>query len=65
MSRWREFKAWLLQESKVLSEVLGKEASEADAKEFKIRQEKLQVSFGKLCPRKDQRHKDQDLLEGF
>lgn len=45
MSRWREFKAWLLQESKLLSEVLRKEASEPDAKEFKIRQEKLQVRF--------------------
>lgn len=45
MSRWREFEAWLLQESKLLSEVLSKEASEPDAKELKIRQEKLQVRF--------------------
>lgn len=45
MSRWREFKAWLLQESSNLSEVLRKEASESDAKDFKIRQEKLEVRF--------------------
>ncbi|XP_075883836.1 nesprin-3 [Nelusetta ayraudi] len=43
MSRWREFEAWLLRESRLLSEVLGKGASEPDAKEFKIRQEKLKA----------------------
>lgn len=45
MSRWREFEAWLLGESKLLSEVLGKEVSEPDGKEFQTRQEKLKVCF--------------------
>lgn len=45
MSRWRKFEAWLLGESKLLSEVLEKEVSEPDGKEFKIRQEKLKVCF--------------------
>lgn len=45
MSGWREFKTWLLQESKILSELLKTEASESDAKDFRIRQEKLQVSL--------------------
>lgn len=54
MSRWREFEAWLLRESRLLSEVLGKGASEPDAKEFKIRQEKLKVCFFLMAPFREQ-----------